>query len=221
MKWMALLAVVPVTGFGSDYQVESSTSLLSVVTHKAGIASVFAHNHMVVARNFVAQLDYDEKTQSGNFKAAVAARDLEIDDAALQERWYPTFESLGILSVPFSKASVSDRQKMRNEMLAEGQLNEKKFPEILATAHSLERAKTTVGRVAFDHVVDLTVVLVGKPVKKKIPAKIVFSGNTIEAQAFGAYKFSEFGIEPFSGMLGAVKNQDDFHLFVNLKAEKK
>jgi len=35
-------------------------------------------------------------------------------------------------------------------------------------------------------------------------------------EALGALLFSDYGIEPYSAFLGAVKNQDRFHVLVSL-----
>ena len=56
----------------------------------------------------------------------------------------------------------------------------------------------------------------GKTVKRECPANIVVEENGLKVDAVGAFKFSEFGIKPYSAMAGAVKNADEFHLFVKI-----
>jgi hypothetical protein len=40
----------------------------------------------------------------------------------------------------------------------------------------------------------------------------------LHAEALGELRFTEFGIEPYTAALGAVKNADQFHLWVDLVA---
>ena len=44
--------------------------------------------------------------------------------------------------------------------------------------------------------------------------------SIVTAEIFGEFRFKEFGIEPYSTMLGAIRNDDRFHLYVNTVARR-
>lgn len=207
--------------FGAEYSVQKNESVFAVVTHKGGIASAFAHDHFIHAKNFDAKIDADSGTETGTLEFQVATLDLEVDSSENQKKWYPLIEKLGVLSSPFSTPSESDREKIRKSMLADDQLNAKKSPTISAKVEKVEKSETKIGERQYSHLFEVSVQIHGKTVKQKVPGYIKFEGEKLHAEALGSFKFTDFGITPFSGVLGTVKNKDVFEILVSIKADKK
>ncbi len=53
---------------------------------------------------------------------------------------------------------------------------------------------------------------------KPVPARYELADGILTIEAIGAFNFTDFGIKPYSAFLGAVKNEDEFHVYVNLSA---
>ena len=60
----------------------------------------------------------------------------------------------------------------------------------------------------------------GKTVERSLPATWSEKEGTLTAEIWGEYGFEEFGIEPYSTMLGAIRNDDRLHLYVSVVARR-
>lgn len=210
------------SAFGAEYRIQPADALFAVLTFKDGIAAKLAHNHLVHATSFTGRVEYDETGATApKFLLDVPVSSLAVDDPETQKKWASVFQALGLLGAPQGELSASDREKIKANMLDEGQLDLKKFPMVQAQVTRLAKGETKVGNRVFTDLADVSVTVKGKTVKKQVPAIVKASGSTIEVEALGSYQFSEFGIKPYSAMLGAVKNKNNFNVYVNFKAEKK
>ncbi len=206
----------------AEFQISTPDSLFAIVTLKAGVASAFAHNHLVVAENFSEKISFDEKDlSSGTFEMTIPVNKLVIDKPEYQKRHYPSVKELSILDAPFVEISESDRTKIKGNMLEPGQLDSESYPVITAKVMGIQKSPKKIGKVEFDHSVSFSLTIKGKTVEKTIPANISYQDGILSVSVFGEYKFSEFGIKPYSAMLGAVKNKDSFFLVSQFKAKKK
>ena len=100
-----------------------------------------------------------------------------------------------------------------------GQIHAERFPQIEATLTGLERRGGETARVGLGWNAKVKVTIHGKSVEKLVPARWEESGGELVGEALGEFRFTEFGIEPYSAMLGAVKNADAFHIYVKLVAK--
>ena len=66
--------------------------------------------------------------------------------------------------------------------------------------------------------VEVRMTINGKTVERSLPATWSEGSDRLTAEIVGEFLFSEFGIEPYSTMLGAIRNDDRFHLFVQIQA---
>jgi hypothetical protein len=55
-----------------------------------------------------------------------------------------------------------------------------------------------------------------------VPAAVRYTseGDALTIEGVGSARFTDFGIKPFSAFMGAVKNLDEFHLYLNLRARR-
>jgi polyisoprenoid-binding protein YceI len=68
------------------FEVDPEESVFAVITHKAGFASRFAHNHFIAAGRFEARLEFTpEALEDTTFELEVNATDLVVDDPELRE----------------------------------------------------------------------------------------------------------------------------------------
>lgn len=202
-----------------DYVIDGEESLLSVVIHKAGIFSAFAHNHLVHADEYEAELMIDgDDTGTIAFTVDLEARNLVADDPAMKLHWYPRLEAVGILEEPFEDISASNREKIRESMLSEEQLDADRFPTV--TARITEVSERTGDDAGATHDVTVEITLHGHTVTETFPAEIQLDGDTLEIEAYAPLRFTDFGIKPYKAMLGAVKNRDEFHVYVAVRAQR-
>lgn len=205
-----------------EFTVVSNKSLLSVVVQKAGVASYLAHNHLIYAYKFDAALSYSHDNQNDTtFSVKIKADNLYADYFPLSKMWFPTLKKLGVISEKFTKLSDSDRKKVRDNMLSSSQLDSQNHAEITAKVLQITDKETQIGERKFNKLIKLSLTVKGKTITKEIPGNMKLKGNTLFVEALGEYKFSEFGITPYSALLGAIRNSDDFHLYVNMRAKGK
>ena len=229
LAWVTLASMA----LASEYTIDAGRSVFAVLTHKAGIASGMAHDHLVVAGAPSVNLKFDpERPEATKFTFVVATERLEIDAPAARAAWKERFRELGIHSGELPPVSDSDRGKVRVAMLGPKQLDSAKFPEIRAEVLGIERraASATAPAAASPATADssavpgwdvvLRLTIHGRTLERRLPATWSETGGTLAAEIVGELPFRDFGIEPYSTMLGAIRNDDRFHLFVSVVARR-
>ena len=143
----------------------------------------------------------------------------DVDPPAERKARSPRLFELGLLDADLPPVDEGDRGKVREAMLGEDQLDGARFPTVTAELIGLERrgggadARVALG---WDATVRLTVR--GRTIEKKVPTRWELIDGELRAEAVAEARFSEFGIEPYSAFLGAVRNADRFHFVVELVA---
>lgn len=220
VRRLALLAAVFAftPAAAEEIAIRDKESVLAIITHKGGFAAGRAHNHLIVAAGYEAQLGLDPaEPLAASFTLDLAARDLAVDPWDAEQAWYPRLEALGVLDEAFSEVAEKDREKIRKSMLGDEQLDAAKHPRISARLTAVEEGSTTHGGVAFPYVARLALEVHGQRVEKPVAARYGIADGTLTVEALGTFRFTDFGIEPFSAFFGAVKNEDAFHVYVNLQ----
>lgn len=202
----------------ADYEVDRDASIFAVLTHRAGFAKALAHNHMVYPKAYDAAISGSPpRFPDPAFELAFQAKDLVVDDHGMQVRWFPRIEEAGILDEPFPDVSADDRSEIRSSMLGEKQLDAAAYPEITAALRALKPAVSDQAE-EFTHTATIDLSLHGETVTRDIPVRITRGETALTVEGVGRFRFTNFGIKPFSAFFGAVKNQDVFHVYVNLTA---
>ena len=205
-----------------DFAIKSDDSVFAIVTQKAGVAAKLAHNHFIAARSFDAKLSADSSNlNKGSFEFKTKVNDLEVDRADLQKRWYPTVQALGWLKEPFESLKDSDRETIRENMLASDQLNSEKFPDISAKIEKITDDASKIGERNYGKKATVALTIRGKTVTRDFAANINLQGQELQVDAAGALKFTDFGISPYKALLGALGNDDRFYMLVSFRALKK
>lgn len=205
---------------GDRFEVAKHDSVFSIVTHRGGVASALAHNHLVYPTEYSVRLtQVTKEIESLGFQMTFLVDDLTVDVPEVQEKWFPELKGAGILNEPFSKLSLKDRNEVRDTMLSERQLDSDKHPEIAGKLVSINAEPTTQGNVQFTHKATIILTIHGKTLQREIPVRVQRTEDTLKVEATGAFKFTDFGIEPYSALFGTVRNKDEFHLYVNFTAK--
>lgn len=213
---------VGLVAWGDDYEVDPLQSVFAIVTHKAGFASPLAHNHFIFPSEYAAEARRtSEALENVQFRIDFPVTALVVDDPEAQARWFPRLQAVDILDEPFKGISAEDRAKVRQAMLSEKQLDAERFPRMQAEVKSIRSEPSRQGELQCTHVVTLAFTVHGQTVTRELPARIEDNGDTGRVELTGRYRFTEFGIEPYSAFLGAVKVKDEFDLYVNLSLRKK
>lgn len=206
---------------GDEFTIDPEASVVAALTHKAGFASGLAHDHLIVVPVPDGTLEFDpQEPETTRWQGRLAAEQLDFDPPAARERWQGRLGELGALDGKLGPVDEGERRKIRSAGLASGQLDAARFREIegevLGVVHRPgEESATLPWAVRF------RLTMHGRTVVRDLPASWRLEGETLTVELLGEYSFTEFGIEPYSAFLGAVKNQDRFHLYAALSARVK
>lgn len=224
---VAALVAAPATLSAALWMVDPARSTFAVLTHRDGVAARLAHDHLVVARNPRCELDFDPAApEAAKLAVTVPVLALEIDADAERARHQERLTLLGALIEPFEPVDDADRAKIRAAMLAPKQLFAERYPEMKAELIGLAPRGAGGGaegaRVALGWNAKLRIEVRGIALETTAPVRfeVVDSahGPELRGELLGELRFTEFGIEPYSAVLGAVKVADLFHLWVDLVA---
>jgi hypothetical protein len=210
------------TARAADYSVDPRSAAFLVVTKKEGVASGFAHDHLIAASDFTATLKAPPgEPEKGTFAFVAPVASLSVDAPADQKKWFGPLSALGVQKAAFSEISEGDRAKVKENALDPSQLDAKAHPTVRAEVTGLERKPMSFNGKAFTHSATVRVTVKGKTVEKRLAANVTSSAKEISVESVGPFAFSEFGIEPYSGLFGAVRNADAFHIYVAFTARAK
>lgn len=187
----------------TTYTVQPERSELVVRIFKAGIASVFAHDHVGRATRFSGAVEYDPASPgAASVEITVEAASVIVDEPELR-RSYELDKAL----------SEKKRMKIQETMEGSDQLDVERFPEIAFRSTRVEPGADGGLEVTGDFT------LHGITRQVTVPVTVEIDGASLRAE--GSFRFlqSDFGIEPFSGGLGTVRNQDEVELIVRLQAD--
>ena len=204
-------------------------TVLAVITLRDGAAARLAHNHLVVATDPSLTLQFDPMApEASTFQAAVPVDGLVVDDPEKTERLAPRIVELGILPEPPGSPSEGDREKIRNEMRSEDQLDAAAHPVITTRLLGMERREGSLpvdsslpSPDLFPWLARVELTVAGTAVVQRVAARHHWEEGVLTVEATGVFHFTDFGIEPYSAFLGLVKVADPFHLYLHMVAESR
>lgn len=215
------------SAYAEKSQVVIAKSSLAVVTDKEGVASGLAHRHIVVAREWTASLNLIGNPDGvkasvlpwigGSAEIEIPVKKLLADDAAGAEPIKNLLIEHGIWSATNDHLEPSNQAKVTENMLDESQLNSEAFPKISGSG-SFDACQNTAPGVEICKL-KLSVTIRGKTITKQIDLTLNLDPSGTTANFMTPIKFTEFGITPYSAMLGAIRVSDQFRLAGSLRAE--
>lgn len=162
------------------------------------------HDHVVRATGFSGQVSFDAQTPTAtDIQMTVDAGALSVDDADLRKQ-------VGLNEM----LTDADRKKVDANMKGDKQLAVSRYPTISFRSTGV-RADDSAGHYLLTG--DLTIHGITKSVS--LPVAVRVDGQTLHGVGELRFKQSDFGITPYSAMMGLFKNQDELVLHIDLYAD--
>jgi polyisoprenoid-binding protein YceI len=176
------------------YPINMKASHIEILVYKAGFLSGLGDNHQIALTHFSG---FAELSQTQPWQAQVTAE-------------------AGSLKVVDPRASPSQRKEVQDTMLGPRQLDVSHFP--LITLRSLVFTPTgqdTIWRLK----ANLTLHGVTRPVEFSLACHQ--AGDDLRVQGKKMLRLRDFGIEPYSRALGAVRVKNEFEITYDVDLEFK
>jgi polyisoprenoid-binding protein YceI len=198
----ATTAPAPPTSMKRAWTIDTRRTSFVLQVFKEGLASSFAHDHVIHATKYDAALQADPTNPTtASIEVTVAAAALVNDDTTTRQQF----------NLPLN-VSDGDRREVDEAMKGDEVLDVAKYPTISfrstgvvagADGHLTLKGKLTLHGVTRD---------VAMPFSARV------DGDTIDTQARFAFRTSEFGMPPYKAMLGAVRCKDEVVLHLHVVA---
>jgi polyisoprenoid-binding protein YceI len=202
----SVLAVLVLLGPGvaasATFRIDPERTRLAVRTHRDGIGSGLAHDHVVEATEVTGLVEYDAaRSEASSITVEARTASLRVDEPASRRR-------LGV------EGDLSDSQRadVAKAMRAADQLDVERHPTIrFASTRVVSEGE---GRLR----VTGTLTLRGVAREVSFPATVALESGTLRGRATLTFLQSSFGYKPYSALLGAIRNKDEVSLHVDLVA---
>jgi polyisoprenoid-binding protein YceI len=194
-----LIAMVALAATPTSYRLDPAASALYVRVDKdpGTVASGLAHDHVVVATGWSGTASFGEGGAC-TVAVEVPVESLVVDDPAFRAR-------VGLEDGP----SERQRAQIRDSMLGQDQLAADANPRIAFRADRCDPSGDTVSVHG-----ELTLRGVTRPVV--VPMRVSVDGGRMHATGGFTIRATDFGFEPYSAFLGAVKNRDEMRIEADL-----
>lgn len=181
------------------FVIDAKQSVLAVQVFKDGAAAALAHNHVVSATTMSGRIVVDPANPgSARVDVTVPTAALINDDPKLRKRFGVTGD------VP-----EGDRKMILEHMQDAGQLDVAHFP-------TMQFSSTSTTGSGSKLVLNGKLTIHGVTRDISLPVDVTFTDTTVRGTGSIKLKTSDFGIEPYSAFLGAVKNKDGIVLHIDL-----
>ena len=177
------------------YVIDDTASRLLVYTYRGGKLARFGHNHVLNARSLRGDVAMSQQITGSRFRLEVPFAVIEVDPPALRRQAGPEFES---------KPSPEDIAATRENMLGPGGLD-------IAIAPAAIIEGTVTASTDASATLDMAITVRKVTHRQSVEVALTRNGGSLRIVGATALRHSDFGIEPFSVMLGAltVKNKVD------------
>lgn len=192
----AVAAPMPSTDSHAQFRVIESESFLRVKVMRGGPLSRFGHNHVVGGPVFSGQAGLADRLTDSQLELSIRLVDFQVDEPQWRLEAGEAFAS-----VP----SEEDIAATRLNMMGPGVLDTQTFP--VATV-----GLAGILGTAPDFSVLARITLKGRTRSLPVPVHFERAGQRITASGSFILTQSDFGIEPFSVLLGAIRVQDDLEV---------
>lgn len=211
---------LPAVALAADWRVDPEQSTFAVLTQREGLASGLAHDHLIIARTPDCRFSVDAASpENSSLRCRQEVAALDVDPAAERARLAGRLQQLGALSRDLPPLSDGDRADIRAAMLSADQLDAERFPRIEAELLGITPRKARDDLPGkFEWTARLRMDIHGRSLETTAPLRAELNSDELRAELLVAMRFSDFGIEPYSALLGAVRNADRFYLYVELVA---
>jgi len=174
------------------YTVMGKESLVRILVYRAGTLKSAGHNHLVASRDTHGLVYLHEDITKSGFDLVMPVNLLEVDSEELRSQEGPDFAA---------QVSDSARQGTRKNLLSEAVLDGERFPAVTLSSVALEGTPGSLIAYTRIRLKDQERELAIPVVLEKGPGHVIATGEIDVRQ-------SEFGMKPFSVMMGAVQVAD-------------
>ena len=202
-RFLALLLVASSAGAAPvKYALDPERTRLTASTRPGGIGG-FTHKHVIVAKKVRGEVTYDAEAPSASkVVVTVPASALVPDEDAVRKR------------AGLEPLSANDQARIAETMRGPGQLEVEQHPALhfeSTAVKSLGPGKLQVtGRLS----------LHGVTREVTLPVTLTVRDGVLESEGRLTIRHSDFGITPYSAVLGALKNLDPIDLELKLVGRK-
>jgi polyisoprenoid-binding protein YceI len=203
---LLLLSLLATPSLAAGWALDLANTELVVKVWKTGAAAGLAHDHVIRATRVSgsARLDEAANPRFLNVSLSVEVAGLVPDEPDVRQRY----------GVAGAAVPDSDRQKVKEHMLSDEQLDATRYPTISFTSKQVSSSPDG----ALECLGDLTVHGVKKEVLFPVTMKV--SEQKVEGDAHVKFRTSDFGIKPYSTALGLVGNKDEVELVVHVALKR-
>ncbi len=195
----------PQSGHCVEFEIDPQRSTFAVRLQKAGIGAAFAHNHVIHATELEGSVTWSpEQPSASSVTVNVNARSLVADNPDMRARYDLA-----------KKLDADIRREIQSTMESESQLDVEQYPGMSFESHSTRAAGD--GSIEITGVLDLH----GQEQTVSFTTTPEVEHGVLRADAEIVFKQTDFGIEPYSGALGTVRNKDQATLMVQLVATER
>ena len=188
---LLMLPVLPVA-HAADLQrfvVDNERSWIRVLVYRAGLMSVFGHNHVVASHDISGTFECSDQLTDTTVELFFPAESLVVDAAELRNLEGDDFRS---------QVSENDIRGTRENMLGHKVLN--------AENHSMIRIQSTgIDGEPGSLIVTADMTVPGQTNSITFPASASLSGNEIIVSGIARISHKEIGLKPFSAAFGTLK----------------
>jgi len=190
-------------GPARTFNIDPQSSSVTLRVFREGALSVLAHDHVLVASGIAGRLTLDEQDpRRSALQLSVPVASLEIDNPEQRKR-----EKFA------STLSKKDIEQIRAIVMSTDYLDEANYPRVTITAVEAAGTLPTLS-------VGLNVRI--KQVDKiyRVPAQIAVEGDTLRATGELFLLQSDFGMKPYSSLLGLIAVQDPVQIRFEIVAHE-
>ena len=175
------------------YDIDAARTELVVLVRAEGFASALAHDHVVRATRFNGRMESrDGSPETASVVITVEAGSLRTDEPAMRRKHHLTGD-----------LDEDSRRKTQANMEDRGQLDVARFSRIIFESTRIEAATPGSFRVTGNFTLH--------GVTKRIECRVAAEEHDDELRVRGSFTIRQrdFGITPYSALLGAIRNRDE------------
>ena len=184
------------------YKIDPEHSLLIIKVYRDGKLAKYGHNHIVSSNNINGLIYIDRVFSKSRIDSYISVNSLIIDDPVLRADAGDDF------STHVTEQAITGT---RTNMLSEQVLNIKQYPYLFLSAIPKNADKEHPELITTITIRDEKQTLVHSP-------KLIIDGDELSASGMFTIRQTNFGIEPFSIMLGALSVKDELTIEYQIKA---
>lgn len=193
----------PVSG-ARKYVLDPEASQVLIYVYRTGRMARLGHNHLVSVGELEGEVWLAEPLVGSRVEVRVPLQGLEVDDAELRAAAGPEFDT---------RPSPPDIEGTRRNMLGAQVLDAEAHPWIIV------RGRPAWGVVP-DLELDAEIEIRGQTRPFRLPVRLESTPDRVLASGEFRLRQSDFGITPYSVMMGALAVQDELRVAYRLVAER-